>query len=113
MSGVSFDNNSNVFYKVYSEEQETLPWAMVIKRRSPLHYLNVNDRCNSILNSFKLKQEAVCLNMQMFGVIGTVADIDDRKNKIKLHFDKVKEEGKIHDPFMGQKCLSKQGPIEN
>ena len=44
--------------------------------------------------------------MHLFGVVGELAKVDARKNQVKVHFDKEREEQKIHDPFLGQNVLS-------
>lgn len=51
--GVNYDAGHNSYYKVYSEANELLPLQMVMKKRDPYHYLNVNLRCSSIGYSFK------------------------------------------------------------
>jgi hypothetical protein len=38
-------------------------------------------------------------------VVGKVSKLEVKKNLVKVEFDKEEEELKIHDPFMGQKCL--------
>ena len=48
----------------------------------------------------------LCLNMQLFGVVGTVNSFDPRNGgSVKVEFDKEAEESKIHDPFLGLTVL--------
>jgi len=46
------------------------------------------------------------MNPKLFGIMGTVAEIDIKRNAVKLFFDKACEEEKFHDPFMGHICLN-------
>ena len=39
---VHYDSKAHAYYKVYSEENELLPLAMVMRRRDPAHYMNMN-----------------------------------------------------------------------
>lgn len=52
---------------------------MVMKKRDPLHYLNVTLRCKEIAQSIKEGDQVVCLNMNLFGIIGSVTKIDKKK----------------------------------
>ena len=78
---------------------------MIMKRRDPNHYLNVNQRCNSLLQSFRSGSNLLCLNMTLFGVVGTVNSVDMKRSNVKVEFDKEAEEQKIHDPFLGLTVL--------
>jgi hypothetical protein len=73
--GVNFDPNHNSYYKVYCEEPEQLPLCLTLRKRDPLHYLNVNHRCQSIISTYKQDKEVICLNMHLFGLMGTVQSI--------------------------------------
>lgn len=72
MKDVQYDSKKHQFYKVYEEESVIMPLCMAMKRRDNSHYMNVNLRCNSLLQSFKSEREVLCLNMQLFGVMGQV-----------------------------------------
>lgn len=98
---VKYDSKQHYFYKIYENEPELLPFTFVMKRRDPNHYLNMNTRCNQYIQSFRPERQVVCLNMQLFGVMGRVQTVDIAKGNIKLEFDKEEEEGKIHDAFFG------------
>lgn len=79
VTDVSYDVARNCYYKVYSEETDLVPMQMVMKRRDPYHYLNVNLRCKEISQSLKEGEQVVCLNMKLFGIIGKVVKIDKTK----------------------------------
>ena len=106
VQSVQYDNTQNVFYKVFFEQTDLVPLCLVMKRRDPQHYLNVNLRCNSVLQSFRQNEPVICLNMQLFGVMGQVASVDPKRQVVKVEFDKDAEEKKIYDPFFGQICLA-------
>jgi len=58
-----------------------------MRKRDPNHYLNVNDLTNSRMGRIKSQKEAVCLNPELFGVIGTVKSKDPKKCVIKVAID--------------------------
>jgi hypothetical protein len=39
---VHYDSKAHQFYKVFNEESELQPLALVMRRRDPQHYLNMN-----------------------------------------------------------------------
>jgi len=84
-----------------------------MRRRDPNHYLNVNQRCHSILQSFRPGANLLCLNMQLFGVVGSVSSVDNRGGNVKAKFDKESEEAKIHDPFLGLTVLKDHHASQN
>ena len=47
----------------------------------------------------------ICLNQQLFGVVGKVHSIDTKVGNVKVQFDRESEEQKIHDPFFGLTVL--------
>lgn len=115
VTDVKFDSRNNQYYKVYSTDQEMVPYSMLTLRRDPYHFQNLGLRCSkNLLNSYKLNQEVVCLNASLFGVMGTVQEIDLKTRMIKVAIDKREQQNKIHDPFLGQKCLRRQNelPVE-
>jgi hypothetical protein len=79
-----------------------LPLCMLTYRRDPYHYQNLGLRCSkNLLNSYRLNQEVVCLNASLFGVMGTVQEIDLKERKVKVTIDVREQQSKIHDPFLG------------
>jgi hypothetical protein len=42
VSKVPYDNKAHLHYKVYDEDSILLPLSLVMRRRDPNHYLNVN-----------------------------------------------------------------------
>lgn len=42
LKDVHFDSKNHSYYKVYNEDSELLPLSMVMRRRDPTHYLNMN-----------------------------------------------------------------------
>ena len=105
VSKVPYDNKAHLHYKVYDEESLLLPLSLVMRRRDPNHYLNVNQRCHSLLQSFSPASNVLCLNSQLFGVVGTLHSVNSSKGTVKVAFDKESEEQKIHDPFLGLTVL--------
>ena len=43
--------------------------------------------------------------MTLFGVMGKVAEIDNKRQAIKVKFDLNEEQSKLHDPFLGHYSL--------
>jgi hypothetical protein len=77
---------------VYDEESILLPLSLVMHRRDPNHYLNVNQRCNSLLQFFQPASNVLCLNTQLFGVVGTLHAVNSSKGTVKITFEKKREE---------------------
>jgi hypothetical protein len=102
---IKYDSKQHYFYKIYENEAELMPLQIAMKRRDPSHYLNMNMRCNHYLQSFKPERQVLCLNMQLFGVVGRVQQVDIQRGNVKVEFDKEEEEKKIHDAFFGQRVL--------
>ena len=92
VSKVLYDNKAHLHYKVYDEESILLPLSLVMRRRDPNHYLNVNHRCHSLLQSFQPASNVLCLNTQLFGVVGTLHAVNSSKGTVKVAFDKESEE---------------------
>jgi hypothetical protein len=42
LKDIQFDSKNQVYYKTYVEDSENLPLAMIMRRRDPTHYLNMN-----------------------------------------------------------------------
>ena len=105
LQGVDFDHNNCQFFKTYEEDTLRIPLNMVVKRRDVNHYLNVNPRTSTLDQSIKKRQQSICLNMKLFGVMGVVDKIDKKKWEVKVNFDREAEENKLHDPFVAQNLL--------
>jgi hypothetical protein len=52
-----------------------------------------------------VKQKAICLNFDKFGLNGTIEKVDYRNGTVSMSFDVKNEESKVHDPFLGQKLI--------
>ena len=108
MSGVeyNYETGANYFYKTYEEQMVTVPLSLIMRRRDNNHNLNVDLRMRQHEDELKKGQQVVCLQMNLFGLIGTVENIDSRKYQIKVNLDKDTEQKRIHDPYMGTNHLS-------
>ena len=42
LKDVFFDSKKHTYYKVYNEDTELIPLCMVMRRRDPTHYMNMN-----------------------------------------------------------------------
>ena len=52
--------------------------------------------------------------MTLFGVMGRVAEIDIKRQAIKVEFDLNQEQSKLHDPFLGHHSLkNKNANLQN
>lgn len=108
MVGTDYDEVHDTTQKLYSEVSITVPFNLCMRNRSAHHYLNVNERVNTVLGRIVNKQAAVCFNPGLLGVIGTVKGRDAKTNNIKLEIDKINEEAKIHNPFLAENLLKKE-----
>lgn len=50
VEGVQFSSeyDNHYFYKAYEEKTEILPLSLLVRRRDPHHYLNVDARCKAL-----------------------------------------------------------------
>lgn len=89
VEGVEFDYDQGCYYKIYKEKPDILPLSLVMRRRDPKHPLNaLSVRTSEKPEREILKgQQAVCLNIDKFGLIGTVERVDPRSNTITMNFD--------------------------
>jgi len=46
---VRYDNKAHQYYKVYDEQSDVLPISILMYKRDPAHFLNMNVRCNSFI----------------------------------------------------------------
>ncbi len=92
--------------KNYENDCSVLPFNVVMRKRDPHHYLNVNPRIQNPIGSLIIGKELVCLKQNLYGIIGTLESKDLNTGKLKVSFNKELEESKIHDPFIGHNCLT-------
>eukprot|EP00347_Sterkiella_histriomuscorum_P002677 403367227 len=112
VSGTAYDKKSKKFYKTYSDNTETIPLSMIMAKRTQDHYLSLETRCKSIIESINPGQEVICLNQHMLGIMGRVVHLDFKRNAVKVEFDKESEQSKLHDPFIGQVCLKDENFVK-
>lgn len=115
VEGIEFDYDSGRYYKIYKEKPDVLPLSLVMRKRDPKHPLNaLSIRVSEKPEREIVKgQQAVCLSLDKFGLIGTVDRIDARKGAITMTFDVQSEQSKVHDPFLGQKLIKELRSGEN
>ena len=78
---------------------------MMMKTRSPNHYLGVNEKVSTQLGRFKPGMPTICFDEQLFGVLGKVKGKDMKQGTVKINVDREREQQKIHDPFMAENVL--------
>lgn len=108
LKGVEYDELRDQVFKVYHEETMTIPFNVCMRKRSAAHPLNVTERCNTAHGRIKTKEPALCFNQGLLGVIGIVKGRDPKRQLVNLKIDKVKEEAKIHNPFLAENFLRKE-----
>jgi len=96
------------FYKTYMDQAEMVPLSLIVRKRDPKHCWDVNLRVNSPEQELVKNQQVICLNLNMFGLVGAVQHVDARRGQIKVGFNRATEEKKTHDPFMGQRHLEQE-----
>jgi hypothetical protein len=72
-----------------------LPLAICMKKRPKDHYMDVNNRVQSIAGRYILNEPTVCLTEQLFGIIGAARHLDTEKHLVKFDIDKEGEESKL------------------
>ena len=73
-----FDSYNQTFWKDYDPDVDgvVLPFSVLMKKRSENHYANLNPRINNLVHCLKPKKQVVCLNQNLYGIIGTIDMID-------------------------------------
>jgi hypothetical protein len=92
--------------KNYENDCTVLPFNVVMKKRDPNHYLNINPRIQNPIGALEVSKELICLKQNLYGIIGSLESKDLNTGKLKVSFNKELEESKIHDPFIGHNCLN-------
>lgn len=105
---LEYDDERDELYKLYSEQSMTLPFNLVMKKRDPYHYLNVNERTATPFGRIKAGGEAICFNEGLFGVLGKAKGKDGKRGTVKLEINKEIEERKIHHPFVAENFLRRE-----
>lgn len=105
---LEYDENLDAIYKCFDDEPQWLPLSMIMRKRDPSHYLNVNDRVNYAHGRIKNGKEAICFNTALFGVMGRVKRVDIRGNTVKVEVDRESEERKLHHPFIAENFLRRE-----
>ena len=104
LSGMEFNNefDNSYFFKTYDEKPSLVPFSLLVRMRHQKHHLNVDERINGKGDTeLKPGNSVVCLNLNMYGIMGKVVSYDQRRQLFKLAIDKQEEESKVHDPFLG------------
>ena len=47
LKDLQYDEGGDELYKLYEEELQTIPFNMIMKTRSPNHYLGVNEKIST------------------------------------------------------------------
>lgn len=105
LKALEYDEGADELYKLYEEESFTIPFNMMMKTRSPNHYLGVNERTATRLGRLKQGMPTICFNEQLFGVLGRLKNKDMRRGTVKVEINAEQEEKKIHDPFVAENLL--------
>ena len=91
MAGVEFNAEfeNPYFFKTYDEKPFQLPLSLMLRVRHNNHHLNIDTRINDRGDEeLKSKTPVICLNLNMFGLIGTIENHDRRRNIFKVGFNK-------------------------
>lgn len=86
--GMEYDDQNDEVYKIYGEASSTLPFNMIMKKRDPYHFLNMNERTATQFGRIKAGGHAICFNQNLFGILGTVKGKDGKRGTVKLEINK-------------------------
>lgn len=82
-----------------------LPLSLMMRVRSPEHYMNVDTRVLSPDDEIKPNAPLIVSKLNLYGLIGRCRGKDRRSGNVKIAFDKEQEFAKVHDPFVGRKAI--------
>ena len=83
-----------------------MPLSVMMRVRSPEHYMNVDTRTLSPDDEIYPGSTLVACKVNIYGLLGKCMNKDRRSGNFKVSFDKAVEMAKVHDPFMGQKAIT-------
>lgn len=107
VSDINFNTeyDDQYFFKVYDDRATYLPLSLMMRVRSPDHYMNMDTRTLKPDEEITPGSLLLSTKLNMYGLLGRCINRDKRNGNIKVHFDKSVESAKVHDPFMGQKAI--------
>ena len=103
VSDVNFnaEYDDQYFFKVYDDRSTILPLSLMMRVRSPNHYMSVDVRTLSPDEEITQGTQLICAKLNMYGLLGRCVNRDRRSGNFKVKFDKASESAKVQDPFMG------------
>ena len=60
---------------------------MIMKKRNPKYYLNVDERVSHLIRSYELNKSLICLFPTLYGVMGKVSNVNNKELKLRAKFD--------------------------
>jgi hypothetical protein len=108
LQSLEYDEDQDYVYKLYNETSNSLPMSCYMKKRSPEHYMNINDRIYSGTGRIKSGKDAILFDDKLYGIIGRVKAKDINKNMVKVEIDQANEERKVHHPFLHENFLKRE-----
>ena len=106
--GTEYDEYNDCVYKVYAETPITLPLNLCMRKRGANHYFNINERTTLRHGRIKMNQDVICFNQSLLGVMGKAKGKDNKRGQVKVEFDAMMEESKIHNPFLAENFLKRE-----
>ena len=86
---------------MYDERPTFMPLSLMLRRRMPEHYLNVDIR--TVAHDEEVKKGSLLLinKLNQYGILGKCEFLDRKTGNFKVAIDKAGEQAKVHDPFLG------------
>lgn len=106
--GTEYDDVNDCIYKVYGEETMTVPFNLIMRKRSANHYLNINERTVTKIGRIKTNKPSICFNPGLLGVMGKIKGKDMKRDLCKIEFNVEQEESKVHHPFFTENFLRRE-----
>jgi hypothetical protein len=108
LNACEYDENQDQVFKLYKEETVWAPLSMVMKKRDPAHYLNINARVDTPHGRIRNARDAIIFHQDYFGIIGRVKAKKAANNSAMVAVDQKAEAAKMHHPFLAENFLRRE-----
>jgi len=87
------------------DDSVQVPFNLIIKVRPKEHYMNMGKYFNNEISRLTSKRECVCLNQNLYGLLGKVKFVDREHQTVKVQLNTKQELGKVHHPYVGHTAI--------
>lgn len=87
LNACEYDENQDQVFKLFKEETVWAPLSVVMKKRDPAHYLNINARTDAPHGRIRVGRDAIIFHQDYFGIMGRVKSKQAANNSAMVAVD--------------------------